>query len=805
MSIVMLASVAEAQRADLKRAGKMMKNLEYKEAIRIYNKVLEKRDNAEAKINIAEAYRKIDDAENAEYWYGQVVILPEAQPIHQLYYGEALQKNGKCDKAKEYFKKYNEAVPGDVRGKQLLAACDMQEDLMNKNGDIYTIDYLPFNSNLDDFGPVFYKGALVFASERDKGYAVKREHTWTGLPFLDLFQVDSKDLNNKTCTPLAFGKPKKFNASLNTKYHDAAVAFNSDYSEIYFTRNNYLSGKTGKSDENIVNLKIYTAKSQGDGWGEQESLPFNSDEYSVAHPALTGDGNTLYFSSNMPGGFGGMDLYKSVKENGRWSPPVNLGADINTEGNEIFPVWHASNRLYFSSDGHTGLGGLDIFMVSIQPDGSMGVLENIGYPINTNADDFGLIVSEDGLCGFFSSDRDGGLGRDDIYYFKKTASPLEVLVYDELSGLPIEGAVVKSNCRNITRTTNKEGLAYFDIKLNECCKLTADKELYAQKTVETCAKDAMLGDKVMAKIPMKKKKQFILEGVVFDQSTGLPLEGATVYLTSYCDATKNTNLTTDKEGRYSFSVDENCCFKVKGEKLNYLADSQDSLCTVNLPEEAHLMGNLYLQPTMGNALTSKPQKVVKDLKSGKYINSDTGMPFTGVSNGIAYKDGVITGKSNMFEPSQYTNGDGLPVAYLLDVYYDFDKFNLRDESMPELNKLLTMMQENDKLIIEICSFTDARGGSRYNKKLSQKRAQSVVDWMVDKGVARDRMVPKGYGESMLTNGCANTVKCSEQQHQMNRRTEFKIIGCKGCTDFKTKKISKPNEKAKVDPCINCPF
>lgn len=801
----MLNTMADAQKAALKRARTMMNNLEYKEAIRVYNKILQKRDNAEAKINIAEAYRKIDDSENAEYWFGQVVILPEAQPIHQLFYGEALQKNGKCGQAKEYFKRYNEAVPGDMRGKQLAIACDLQDDLMNKNGDIYTIESLPFNSNLDDFGPTFYKGSLVFASERDKGYAIKREHSWTGLPFLDLFQVDSKDLNSKTCSELSFGKPKKFNNTLNSKYHDAAVSFNNDYSEIYFTRNNYLTGKTGKSDENIVNLKIYSAKSEGDGWGTQESLPFNSDEYSVAHPALSSDGNTLYFSSNMPGGYGGMDLYKSVKENGRWSPPVNLGSEINTEGNELFPVWHISNKLYFSSDGHSGLGGLDIYSVSAQPDGSLGLIENVGFPLNTSSDDFGMIISEDGLCGYLSSDREGGLGRDDIYYFKKTASPLEVLVYDEVTGLPIEGAIVKSSCRNIARTTNKEGLAYFDIKIAECCDLTVDKDLYTQKIVKACSKDAILGDKVLSKIPLKKKKQYNLEGVVFDQSTGLPMQGASVYLTNYCNSTLNTNTLSDAEGRFSFNVDENCCYKVKGEKLDYLSDSNDSLCAVNLPDDAKLIGNLYLQPTVGNAITSNPQKVVKDPATGKYINPDIGKPFTGVVNGIAYKDGKITGKSTMFEPSKYTNADGQPVAYILDIYYDFDKYDIREEAIPELEKLLNMLNENNKLIIELCSFTDARGSVRYNKKLSQNRAQAVVNWLVEKGISKDRLIPKGFGETRTTNGCVEAVKCDEQQHQMNRRTEFKIVGCKGCKDPKEKKISKPNDKTKVDPCPNCPF
>jgi WD40-like Beta Propeller Repeat len=314
------------QAQKLNKAKRYMEQLNYIGAIEVYNQILDKDDNAEAKINIAECYRKISDSENAEYWYGQVVRLPEAEPIHGLFYGQALQRNGKCDLAKEWYEKYIATVPDDLRGQYLVEACDYEDELMTKNSGIYDIQQLQINSNLDDFSPVYFKEGIVFASERDKGSTVKRTHTWTGNPFLELFFVKAEEQKGEECGNYTYGSPEKFTKTLNSKFHDAAVAFSNDQQQIFFTRNNIEDGKVGKDDEGIVKLKIFSATNKGgDSWGDTEGLPFNSNEYSVAHPSLTPDGNRLFFASDMPGGFGGMDLYASEKENGKWGPPMNLG------------------------------------------------------------------------------------------------------------------------------------------------------------------------------------------------------------------------------------------------------------------------------------------------------------------------------------------------------------------------------------------------------------------------------------------------------------------------------------------------
>jgi len=810
-----------AQKALLKQGRQKMESLDYVTAIEIYNKILEDHDVSEAKINLAEAYRKVNDTENAEYWYGQVVRLQEAEPIHRLYYGMMLQRNGKCDMARDWFQRYVDAVPDDLRGQYLLRACDYEDELKNKNASIFEISRCDFNSNFDDFSPVFYKRGLVFSSDRDRNPIIPRKSMWTGNPFLELFYVDMRQVRGDTiCGKYIYGRPEKFSKEINTKFNDASVAFANDGEEIYFTRNNYLNGHKGTDDEGIMRLKVYHGTSEGEGkWGELQSLPFNSDEYSVAHPTLTPDGNKLYFSSDMPGGFGGMDLYVSEKESGRWGPPLNLGPEVNTEGHEIFPYFAQDGRLYFASDGLIGLGGLDIYYIETKENGEWSTPENLGYPINTIADDFGIIFNEEGTCGFLSSSREGGAGGDDIYSFRKTAAAVEILVYDEKTSQPIEGATVLAECKNQSLTTNSEGKVILDMKLNDCCTFTASMEGYQDNKKEACTHDIRLSDRVMVEIPLRRVADFELEGIVFDDGTGLPLEGAIVQLENDCGATIPQAIETDISGRYYFKLDKDCCYKVKALKEGYLAGVEDNICTKGEMSSKSFKANLHLQPTIFSgeeqdlANKTNTDYTYKDLSTGLWVDKKTGLPADGVyPDGWVYDKGVLlaTGDGLSNKEDTFDNGltkkeTGSPIPYLLHIYYDFDAANIRQEAIPELKKLKKMMDENSDLIVEIGSHTDARGTKPYNTRLSQRRAEAVVRWLVKRGIKRNRLVPRGYGETVPVNDCIDNIPCSELDHQFNRRTEFKIIGCVTCVDLKNSVISHQKEDVQVDECLNCPF
>jgi len=783
----LLAFSASAQSGRMKRANKKMEEYSYIEAIELYNQILEKEDNSEAKVNIATAYRKIGDAENAEYWYSQVVRLPEAESVHYLFYGQMLQRNGKCALAKEWYTKYIEEVPDDMRGQYLVRACDYEEELMIKNAGIYQIKQTPFNTNGDDFGPTYYKDGVIFASERDKGGAIKREHTWTGMPFLELYYVKaeeqkSKDDDSGLCGDFQYSEPTKFSKKINSKYHDANATFSSDQSEIFFTRNLTISGKTGRSEEGAICLKIFSAKSDGgDGWTEMEGMPFNSDEYSVAHPTLTTDGTRMYFSSDMPGGFGGMDIYYTDRENGRWGPPMNLGPGINTEGNEIFPYYHSNNILYFSSDGHIGLGGLDIYSMEDKGDDTFGEVTNIGYPINTISDDFSITLNEDGTCGYFSSDREGGAGRDDIYSFKKMASPIEVLVVDAKTEEPIQGASVINDCTGETMTTSADGKVLLEMKMNICCKFEASAETYMSNSEEGCTKDIPVGEKVFVTIPLSQESKFDLEGIVFDDITNLPLEGATIILKSDCEGEEDQVITTDETGSYYFELGDDCCYTLVGEKEDYLRDVIENQCTRGLDTSTTLLVNLNLAPinTDGEEqIVDTPEDMVS--KNGK--------------------DGVTTNEPPDFG---FTPAPG-PISFLVHIYYDFDRATIRPEAEPELEKLLSVINNNPEYVIEIGSHTDSRGSFAYNKRLSQRRANSVVRWLVDHGVSKEQLKAVGYGEKINVNNCKNYVRCSEDKHQLNRRTEFKVVGKVG-EEMQEIQVSQAKSKPRLDPCEGCPF
>jgi outer membrane protein OmpA-like peptidoglycan-associated protein len=816
--LLFFTSSVEAQNAKLEKAKRYMKEFNYQEAISLLKQITDNKDNAEAKINLAECYRKVGDSPNAEFLYGQVVRMPEAQPIHYLFYGEMLQRNGKCDLAKEWYLKFNQAVPEDVRGQYMSKACDYEEELKTKGLSIYDVQRANFNSQYDDFGSTFYKDGIVFASERDKGVAIKREHSWTGRPFLDLYFVPIKGCG----TEVTYGRPESFASDINTKYHDAAVTFNKEQNVMFFTRNNYSKGKSAGDDDGVMKLKVYTSKKSGkSGWAGEEALPFNSDEYSCAHPTLSEDGTKLYFASDMPGGFGGMDIYVSEQENGKWGPPVNLGPGINTEGHELFPFMHKSGRLYFASDGHLGLGGMDIHYVDDKGNGQWSAPENVGAPINSQEDDFSLSLNEDGTCGFFSSDRAGGAGHDDVYSFTKKAAPLKVYVYDADTKAAIEGATVVADSLNRTMKTGKDGKAMVEMKFNTCSNFAASMEGYEPATKQGCVKDASSAESNTVEIPLRKMMKHTVAGVVFDLATGLPLGGATV---SLLGGTKDTSTVTDASGRYSFPLENEFCYKIKGEKEKYFAETTpDTICTKGLTGGKDYLVNLNLQQS--NATPTKPTGDVVDggtpdksgdkptdnkgskkpkLENGVYVIN--GNPAEGEYNGVKYKKGKPEGKFVPSETEYPTKpGESPAVAYLLHVYYDFDQSFLRDESKPELEKLYKLMTDNPNYIVEIASHTDARGSNSYNNRLSQRRAESVVKWLADKGIERDRLVPRGYGESMSANKCKGTVRCEEEEHQMNRRTEFRVLGCKDCVDKTKVKLSKPNPNAKVDRCQGCPF
>jgi outer membrane protein OmpA-like peptidoglycan-associated protein len=762
-TIMVFSGTAIAQKGKLKRANFEYKQLNFQRAIALYLEVLDNAENDEAKINLADAYRKVGNTAEAEFWYGQVVYLPDAKPIYKLHYAKSLQANGKCDLAKEWFQAYSKEVPDDWRGRLLAQTCekDKLRLLTTSRSKFYEIDQLPFNTKYDDFAPTIYKNGLVFASERDEGSWKKRTHTWTGNPFLEVYftRVDTLDADHFEYT---YEKdPKKYNKELNTKYHDGPICFSRDNKKVFFTRNNTFEGQTSRDDDGIVRLKIFTGELVGEKWSELIGFPFNSDEYSVAHPAVTDNGETMYFSSDMPGGFGGMDLYVTHFSDGQWAPPTNLGPRVNTEGNEIFPTFHLSGKLYFASDGQLGLGGLDIYYIQKLEGEAFGPVINMGAPLNSTADDFSVTLNDNETFGYFSSDREGGAGNDDIYSFKLNIVDVDVLVYDERTNKPIPNAVVYDACSELTFKTGADGIVTIQMPTKECCTFSASKSEYDDNSEEICTRSQKPGDRMIAKIPLSKPLEFALVGVVMNKENGKPLAGATVTLANDCDEDPIT-ATTNAAGEYEFLLDESCCYRVKGEKKDFLAD----VITTNICAKGKKKSEIFVQDLILTPYIEQPDMLFADGNGNKKLKTST--------------------------------------SFVIEhVYYDFDKSYLRDESKTPLQEIIDIMTENPTIIVEIGSHTDARGSDRYNQRLSERRAKSVVEYLISKGIGKNRLTYVGYGETQPTNDCENEVKCDEEDHQRNRRTEFRVIGTIDGEDFV--KSSKKPEVIKIDECKNCPF
>lgn len=807
--LLMALGSVSAQTSKLKRAHKAFYDLNYQEAIELYSQILEKQDNSKAKINLAESFRKVSNTQEAEYWYGQIVNLPESESVHKLYYGQMLQTNGKCDMAREWFSKYVDEVPDDLRGQYLVRACDYEDELMTKNEGVFDIEHMPFNTNLDDFSPMMYGEGIVFSSEyQSAGTSIKRSHSWTGKPFLELFYVDrNKVRSRKKEYNYEYGKTAKFSNRLNSKFHDAAVTFNSDETEIYFTRNNYYDGKTGKDDDGDIRLKIFSATNNGtSAWSGIEGLPFNSDEYSVAHPALSPDGTKLYFSSDMPGGFGGMDIYYTEMDNGRWGPPNNLGPNVNTEGHEVFPYASKDNKLYFASNGLVGLGGLDIYYMEIKNDRTFGEIINLGHPMNSTSDDFGIVMHDNGKFGYFSSDREGGLGGDDIYSFVKMAAPVRLFVYDSETGQGISDATIVNEGTGATYQTNGAGLVEFDQKMEVCHNYAVTADSYLDNAKEGCTKNLKKGEAVIVEIPLVKPLEFDIEGFVFNEESQAPLAGATVKLIpTGCDIEPQTT-TADKNGAYYFKLEKDCCYKISTTiGSDYVKVTSKERCTKGLSSSTTLEQDMAMKPITPPAtiIASNTPKNSNTPVAGKKQGAGTSV--------ISNTTGDLSVTSNVVTDGPITTLDAFgegrtPGTYLIHIYYDFDQSYIRDDAFDELQKLYSFLTDNPNYVVEVGSHTDSRGSESYNYRLSQRRAESVVRWLKEKGINANRMKPKGYGETINVNNCSNNVPCSEEEHQWNRRTEFKILGhLNGEGKHKNVvKSAKPSD-INVNSCQGCPF
>lgn len=440
--VLISTSVSFSQQNQLKKADKEFDRYAYIDAREIYLKVVEDGyASAEIYKKLGDTYYWNSDYRNASKWYVRLVdqFPSQTEAPYYLRAAQSLKSVGNYEDSDKMMESYIAITGDNLVSKNYEKNKDYLSQIAFKSKD-YELEKTAISTASSDFGSAYYLGRVVFASS--EGSTGDKTYAWTDAPYLDLFVADRDSLGKLT-------NKERLSDVINTKYHESSAVFTKDGNTIYFTRNNFIKGRAGKDKDKTVRLKLYRAVKGDDGnWADVSELPFNSEEYSTAHPALSLDEERLYFSSDMPGTYGMSDLWSvDILGENTYSEPVNLGEMINTETRESFPFISEKGNLYFSTDGRPGLGGYDIFSGPITSDGVVGDIVNIGVPANSNQDDFGIIIEEDKNLGYLSSNRGGtpGSSGDDVYriQFAKCQVTVAGTVIDSKTKLPIAMALVK--------------------------------------------------------------------------------------------------------------------------------------------------------------------------------------------------------------------------------------------------------------------------------------------------------------------------------------------------------------------------
>ena len=633
-------------------------------------------------------------------------------------------------------------LPSGILAQKKLRNPPVQEEVKVSNaGEI--------NSPAFDFAPTAYRNGLVFVTNRRKSGPVDEN---LGETFFELWYSEL----SPSGTPQ---KAELFSVQLNSRFHESAIAFSKEQDFIYLTRNSTTADKPGGKSR----MKIIEAKRDKNTWTDFSELPFNSDLFSCMHPTLTPDGNTMFFSSDMPGGIGGLDLYVVTKLEGVWQKPINLGPDVNSPGNDVFPYYHQSGTLFFSSDGHRGLGGMDLFMIDMSKR-QWGAVNNLGLPFNSEQDDLTFYLNAEGNAGFFASSRPGGKGKDDILKFiaPKGISGIEVPELRQISLQTQEGVKIhvfdktgKEN-KDITElyaaewlpgddyftfkiaqnplgeadyTAGQNGQVILDLEANKNFLLILSKKGFRTKQIQ-CNTNSLRNEPIS--VILEEENGIALKGktILMNQSRIIP--NALIYIKNENNG-KIDHLYSKQDGTFDYTLTPGFRYTLVAEKPGYLKGPA-SISTIGINK-------------------SNPQSIILEL------NPDpTADPF---QKGL--KPGTI--------------------LILDDIQYDFNKSPIRIGEGRELIELAELMKKYPTIKIEITAHTDTRGPESYNLQLAQNRADAAKRFLTQRNIEENRIKSFGVGEQFPRNHCLENVECSEEDHLFNQRLEIKITDLRQSIDF----------------------
>ncbi|RKS99678.1 OmpA family protein [Flavobacterium sp. 123] len=627
-----------SQQNAIKEADKKVKNFEYLAAIKIYERLYKNgQATPEVMENLANIYYKNAAYVLANKWFAKLyTITPQMKSESHYRYAQTLKTVGLSEQSKEQLELFKKQSPNQIRTLLLNAPSDRKPLFEFSN-----IKPLLFNSELSDFGTTLKGDTLLFSSAR--GNALSNTiYPRTGQYFIKIYETVKKDNND-------FSEPKLFSKASYSDYHETTPVFSKDGKTMYYTQNRLLGSSVNESQSN--EFELFKSVFENGKWITKGGLSFaQKDSVRIAHPAISPDGKSLFFASDMAGTFGDSDLFKiEINEDGSFGKISHLPNTINTEGRETYPFVTKNNTLIFASDGHPGNGGLDLFSIDLT-DVNAKVI-HLGNDINSSYDDFGLIIDNQNSRGYYTSNKPGGMGDDDIYSFDVIEKPN----LDKLKGLPL-----------------------------------------------------------------------VLDVVIRDEKTNKTLDNVSVSITN-SDNSIIANAKTDLEGKINFNtIMPNSVYTVKLEKDKYI------LKEVELRMDAeNKISTILLSKMLGDFDISKVPTVVDyDVAADLQIDK---------------------------------------------IYFDLNKHTIRDDAKLKLNNLVAYMNLHPRVNIEIGSHTDSRASKEYNLILSQKRAQSILNYLTAKGIVASRLIAVGYGELKLTNNCSDGVKCSENEHEKNRRSTFLII------------------------------
>lgn len=733
---VFLLTAGMGATAQMKRADEAFKHHHYLEAIDLYQQAIRRDlDNDKAITNMAIALWRTNQLLQAEYWFTRAALMNE-DPEVKLMFAQVLIANEKYELAAKWLEKYMAAQTNDEKlhhARQVLAWANGLHAGARPSQDM-RVTPAPINSPELDFSPVLVNNKLYFTTNR-KG-VMKRSgeyDPWTGGRFTDVFVAERTDENEFTEPVPATNFPL-------TAYHEGPFVFSPDGNELFITTSDVdeRSRRFDAENNTRVQIKHYLRDIHGN-WVQSKALPFLNSDYSTSHPAISPDGSTLVFASDRPGGKGGMDLYRVTRnERGNWGKPSALGEHINTRGNEAFPYIDANGDLYFSSNWHPGFGGLDIFRSAWDGE-NWGMPENLGQPINGARDDFGIVIEPGGHSGFFSSNRNYDNG-DDILFFKSTVGVrIEGQLVDCSSARAIAHAQVELRGKDYYRDfafTDAEGHFSFIVNENEVFEITAQHERFraddACNGTATCDTRGMtIGERTAIKlalapdVPADRRISYLC-GKIVHGTYGNPLSDAQITLID--ENGYELDVTTGAHGAFFIEAQADATYEVVAQKDAFI-ETRETITVTPQEDQCHSV-SVALEPNRAMI----PPPLPLDVK---------------VTKGM--------------------------VLELYHVYFDLGKSSIRQDAVEDLETFVQIMAKFPGMRGEIMAHTDSRADDAFNMKLSQQRAEAVQNWLVERGIDPNRLEARGYGETQLVNQCADGVECSEEEHQRNRRVEFRII------------------------------